>query len=227
MKDLLAQIKISVNEALFLKDPDSTSTGRRIVSGSIELIGDIGFENFTFKKLGQKIGSPESTIYRYFESKHTILLYLISWYWCWLEYRLVFATANISSPDKKLKAAIELLTCPVKEDSDFSHVNEVGLSQLIIKESTNSYHTRQISTENEKGIFEVYERLVERVGEMLLAINPTFPYPHMLASTVIEGVYQQRYFAGYMPSLTDVKTDGGYISDFYTRVVFNTLKDKY
>ena len=59
---------------------------------------EIGFENFTFKKLGEQIGSNESSIYRYFESKHKLMLYLSSWYWAWIEYRLVFATNNINNP---------------------------------------------------------------------------------------------------------------------------------
>ena len=59
MKELLSQITIKVNEDLFIKNPDSSELGRRIISNSIELIEEIGFEAFTFKKLGKKIGSPE------------------------------------------------------------------------------------------------------------------------------------------------------------------------
>ena len=78
MNELGIQIKIS--QELFLKDPQSTDLGKRIVSASIALIDELGFEAFTFKKLGVAIGSPESSVYRYFGSKHQLLVYLLCWY---------------------------------------------------------------------------------------------------------------------------------------------------
>ena len=74
-------IQIEVNPNLYSKNPDSTELGRKIISKGIELIHEIGFEAFNFKKLGAVISSPESSIYRYFENKHALLVYLTSWYW--------------------------------------------------------------------------------------------------------------------------------------------------
>ena len=37
------------------------------------MIDALGFEDFTFKKLGQEIGSNESSVYRYFDSKHKLI----------------------------------------------------------------------------------------------------------------------------------------------------------
>ena len=104
MENLDVHIKISPE--LYTKNPESSDLGRNIVSKSIEMINNQGFESFTFKKLGQKIGSNESSIYRYFESKHKLLVYLTSWYWAWMEYQLVFATQNITDNKEKLKKAI-------------------------------------------------------------------------------------------------------------------------
>ena len=70
MQKLLSNLKITINENIFLKDPESSDLGKRIVENSILLIDEIGFDDFTFKKLGAKIGSNESSIYRYFENKH-------------------------------------------------------------------------------------------------------------------------------------------------------------
>ncbi|MFT8175893.1 TetR/AcrR family transcriptional regulator, partial [Salmonella enterica] len=88
--ELLSQIVISVNPKLYVKNPESSELGRKIIQQSILLIDEIGFEAFTFKKLGERIGSNESSLYRYFENKHKLLLYLTSWYWGWMEYRVVF-----------------------------------------------------------------------------------------------------------------------------------------
>ena len=89
MEQLLQSVKIAINEKLYLKDPESSELGKRIVEKSIVMINELGFDGFTFKKLGIAIKSNESSIYRYFENKHKLLLYLTSWYWGWLEYQLV------------------------------------------------------------------------------------------------------------------------------------------
>ena len=226
MKDLLAQMKIKVNEKIFLKDPDSSDVGRSIVATSILLIDEIGFEAFTFKKLGFRIGSPESTIYRYFENKHKVLLYVSSWYLSWLEYRLVFSTVNIASPEEKLMKAIKLLTEPVQEDSNYSHINEVVLNRIVIAESSKTYFTKEVDAGNNDGLFKVYKRLVQRVADMVLVINPKYEYPRMLISTVIEGAHQQNHFAEHLPSLTDVRDGDKDISNFFIQMVFNTIPTK-
>ena len=134
MEHLLQTVKIRINEKIYVKDPESSDLGRRIVENSILMINDMGFENFTFKKLGIKIGSNESSIYRYFENKHKLLLYLTSWYWGWLEYQLVFATNGISDPREKLARAIEIVTKNTQEDNAFSHINEVLLNRIVIND---------------------------------------------------------------------------------------------
>ena len=70
MNNLLLSLKIQVNDKIYVKDPETSTLGRKIIQESILLMDEIGFENFTFKKLGERIGSNESSIYRYYESKH-------------------------------------------------------------------------------------------------------------------------------------------------------------
>ncbi|MBC7747376.1 MAG: TetR family transcriptional regulator, partial [Methylotenera sp.] len=81
MNSILSNIIITVNDTLYVKNPETSPLGKKIIEHSILLIDQIGFESFTFKKLGECIGSNESSIYRYFESKHKLMLYLSSWYW--------------------------------------------------------------------------------------------------------------------------------------------------
>ena len=223
MQELLVQLKIQVDERFFIKNPDSTELGKSIVTNSILLIDELGFESFTFKKLGQKIGSPESTIYRYFESKHKVLLYLTSWYWSWLEYRLVMETVNIMSSSEKLNRAIKILTEPVEQDSNYSHINEVLLNRIIIVESAKVYHTKEVDAENQEGFFSVYKRLVDRVSDIVLEVNPLFNCPQMLISTVIEGAHHQKYFSEHLPALTNIKNGNRDISNFFIDMVFKTI----
>lgn len=218
------QVHIKVSEELFLRNPDSSELGHKIISNSIELIKELGFEQFTFKKLGERIGSPESSIYRYFESKHSLLIYLVSWYWSWVDYKLVFAITNVDSPKERLKRAITVLVAPVKVDHSFSYIDEVLLSEIIITESVKAYHTKDVDDQNKRGYFKKYKDVVQRMGDIVLEINPSFEYPHMLISTVIEGMHQQRYFAEHLPSLTDVKKDSDAISIFYDKLVFSIIQ---
>ncbi len=216
------QLHIEVNPDLYLKNPDSTDLGKKIISNSVKLINDIGFDNFTFKKLGIQIESPESSIYRYFENKHALLIYLVSWYWSWVEYLLVFSTVNIDSPSEKLNRSIKVLTGPTLEKYPTTYMNEELLSQIIITESVKAYHTKNVDDENKKGYFKTYKKVVQRVSDLVLEVNSGYKFPNMLVSTVIEGVHQQKYFAEHLPALTDVTKGKDSIAKFYTNMV-NTI----
>jgi hypothetical protein len=149
---------------------------------------------------------------------------LINWYWSWIEYKIVFATLNINSPIEKLEKAIKILTEEVVEDNSFSYINEVILTKIIISESSKAYHTKEVDKENEKGFYKTYKNVVERVSSLVLEINPTFEYPHMLVSTVIEGAHHQRYFSKHLPSLTDFEEGKNNIACFYNDLVFKIIK---
>ncbi len=222
MKDL--QIHIVISSELYTKNPESSELGKKIVCTSIEMINALGFEAFTFKKLGVKIKSNESSIYRYFSNKHTLLMYLINWYWSWVDYRLLFAITNVSCSTTKLTSAIDLLTQKVTEDTAFSFVNEVLLHKIIITEASKSYHTKDVTNENDKGYYTVYKRVVQRVSDLILELNPNYKFPHMLISTVIEGAHHQRYFSEYLPALTDIEEGKNNISIFYKDLVFRAIQ---
>lgn len=217
------QIQISIDASLYLRNPETTELGRNIVRTSIEMIDELGFESFTFKKLGIRIGSNESSIYRYFESKHSLLVYLISWYWSWVEYKLVFSTTNVVDATTRLRTSLRIITENVTEDTSISFVNEVILHRIIISESSKAFHTKDIDTENEKGYYKTYKRVVKRISDIVLEICPSYEYPHMLISTVIEGSHHQRYFSKHLPSLTNVCKGKNNIIIFYTELVFKAL----
>jgi len=221
MKNL--QIHIDVSSETFIKDPNASELGRMIVSKSIELIDELGFEAFTFKKLGNKIGSPESSIYRYFESKHMLLIYLTYWYWSLIEYKLVFAITNLKSPEEKIEKALKVLIESVEEDDLYSHINEIILDRVIMNEGIKTYYIKDVDEENAKGYFKAYKRVVQRISEIVLEINPNFEYPHMLISTIIEGAHQQKYYAEHLPALTDVQQGQDTILKFYSQLLFKVI----
>ncbi len=217
-------IRIEVDGELYSKNPASSELGQNILSRSIELIVEIGFEDFTFKKLGEAINSPESSIYRYFKNKHVLLVYLTSWYWSWIDYNLVFATNNIQSCKERLLKSIDILANPVLECKQFSHMNVYLLINIIISESLKSYHTNKVDEENKKGFFRSYKMVVQRISDLILELKPDFQYPHMLVSTIIEGVHHQKYFAEHIPSLTDINKEKNTIENFYKEMILNFIK---
>lgn len=223
MRELLSNLKIQTPEQLFVKDPESSDLGKRIVEQSIILIDDLGFESFTFKKLGAAIGSPESTIYRYFENKHKLLLYLISWYWAWLEYRVAFATANVDAHAEQLRNSIYAICETVKQDQNFSHVNEEILQRIVIAESSKAFLTKEVDNENKNGYFQNYKSLIERLVRIITAIAPDFQHPRTLASTLLEANHLQKFFGEHMPSITDCERKDDQLIEFIETMTFSIL----
>ena len=84
------KINLEINPKLYLKDPQHTQLGRNIIEHSVLMIDEIGLDHFTFKKLAVTISSTEASIYRYFENKHNLFVYLLNWYWEWMIVRIDF-----------------------------------------------------------------------------------------------------------------------------------------
>ena len=219
------KVQIKINEDLYNKDPESTKLGKNIISSSIILIDNLGFEAFTFKKLAIEINSTESSIYRYFESKYSLLRYLYLWYWSWVEYKLVFGMANTKSAKERLIKAIEIISSPIEIDNDISHINEVILQKIIIAESIKVTHSKGVDEENEKGHYKVYKRVIKRISEVIKEINPKYPFPGMLAFTLVDGSIEQAHFSAHLTGVTEMKTaNDTCLIDFYKDIIFNTLK---
>ncbi|WP_235890121.1 TetR/AcrR family transcriptional regulator [Flavobacterium gawalongense] len=192
---------------------------------SIQLIYKNGFETFTFKKLAKDIGTTEAGIYRYFENKHRLLLYLVAWYWSWLEYQISFHTNNINDPLIRLKMVIKLLATTVKDDEKTSYVNESLLHQIVISEGSKAYLTKHVSEDNRHHFFKPYKDLCAVIGDLISECNPKYKYPKSLASTIIEMAHFQNFFMNNLPSLTDfgINKDEAKIISFLDDLVFSSI----
>jgi len=219
-------IKIKVNEKLYLRDPEQTALGRKIIDNSIQLIDELGFELFTFKKLAKRIGSTEASVYRYFENKHKLLVYLISWYWHWLEYQIDYQTNNIEKPEHKLKIVLKVLSESFKYDPEFSHIDEEVLGKIVVSESAKTYLTKKVETEHQEGFFQAYKNLCNKISKIIKEIKPDYSYPVALVSTIIETAHEQIFFAEHLPTLTEIKVfagDKSEIVSFLENLVFSVL----
>jgi AcrR family transcriptional regulator len=222
------QLQIKMNKKLFLRDPEQTELGKKIIQHSIEVINKYGFEAFTFKKLAEDINSTEAGIYRYFENKHKLLMYITSWYWSWLEYRIMIHTLNVNDPVIKLKKAIHLLAATVEDDINTSHINESVLHHIIIAEGSKAYLTKHVSEDNKDQFFKPYKDLCAKIGEIILECNEAYKYPKSLSSTIIEMAHFQNYFMKNLPSLTDFGNDKeeSKIVLFLEDLVFSSIKKR-
>ena len=202
------EIKITLNSGLYIKEPQDSNLGRKIITHSILMIDEFGFESFTFKKLATKINSTEASIYRYFENKHMLLLFLVNWYWEWVSYLININTTNIKDPKEKLKIIINSFVYASKDNPVVAYVNESKLHNIVISEGMKAYHTKEVDKENSKGFFISYKNLTGYVSNVILEINPKFKYPFALATNLFEMSNNQIYFAKHLPRLTDVSSKG-------------------
>ncbi|MBD3723498.1 MAG: TetR/AcrR family transcriptional regulator [Flavobacteriaceae bacterium] len=218
MENLAHNISISINEKLFLKNPESTALGKNIIEHSILLINEIGFENFTFKKLGEKIQSNESSIYRYFENKHKLLIYLSTWYWSWIEYRIVFSTHNVKLPIEKIEKTIEIIANNVENDDRTVHINESILNKIVIAEFSKTFLTKEVDQEIKEGFFNVYQRIVNRLENMITELNPNYTFAKTLASSIVQGALHQHYLKEHFSNLTNL-SEVNSLNAFYVNLI--------
>ena len=218
------EIKFNLNERLFLKDPQDSELGRKMVEHSILLIDEIGFEAFTFRKLAVKINSTEKSIYRYFENKHCLLLFLSSWYWEWVKYLIDINSKNIESPTRKLKIAIQNLVNATDENPGNKYINEHILHKIVIKEGGKAYHIHDVDDENKAGLFYSYKSLVQKVSDIFIEIDPKFPYRSSLASNLFEMANNQIYFADHLPKLSSICTGKNQNEELIKMLTFFTFR---
>ncbi|WP_335965935.1 TetR/AcrR family transcriptional regulator [Galbibacter sp. PAP.153] len=216
-------LRFTINDKLYLKDPESSELGRKILKYSIILIDQIGFESFTFKRLGQCIGSNESSVYRYFENKHKLLLYLSSWYWSWIEYRMLFSIQNIADPLQKLHRVIEVVAAEVKDDETTAYIDEAILNRIIISEYSKTFLTKEVDKENKDGFFLVYKRINLLLADIISEVKPDYPYSKTLASSIVVGTINQHFFKQHFKAITDFSGHDGEVASFYIKTLDKIL----
>jgi AcrR family transcriptional regulator len=220
------KISFSINESLFLKDPESTALGKRIIQQSIVLISELGFESFTFKKLANAINTTEPSIYRYFENKHRLLLYIINWYWSYLDYLMDNRIRNLNNPNQKLEIAISLLTQAFPEEHVGLEYDRKKLHGIVIAESSKVYLTKEVSEINRNKAFKPYKELCAHLAAIIQEISPNYPFAHSLSSTLIETAHHQQFFCDHLPSLTDITTmrSENYVHQFIQKLAQDSLR---
>lgn len=220
------QLSFKVNNHIYIRDPESSELGKQIVKNAIDLVYELGFEHFTFKKLALKMSTTEATLYRYFENKHRLLLYILNWYWFYMEFLVDFTIQNIQDPTEKLTKIIKLLTQNLPESVGLLDYNKYFLTQIIITESSKVYLIKEVKEINSYQVFKPYKDLCNKISEVMLGLNPSYSFSRSLSSTLIETAHSQQFFSKNLPRLTDISSekDETFVFEFLSQLVFNALK---
>ena len=220
--------KVKMNEKLYIKNPESTDIGKQIIKSGVTLIAALGYEVFTFKKLAAEIGSTEATVYRYFENKHKLLIYIIDWYWAFIEFQVIFQLNNITNPTEKIKKLIDILVWEDNAKTVFSELDVQSLYYIAIAEGSKTYLSKEVDNHNKDFLFKPYKDLCSRIAILFKEYNPAYKYPSSLASTLVETAHMQYYFMHHLPRLGDYskKKSPKEIEIFLEHLVFGALNAK-
>lgn len=196
---------LKIHNGLYIRDPKDTVLGRSILRNSIILIDELGFEHFTFKKLAFHIKSTEASVYRYFENKHLLLLYFYNWYWEYLYANIQTKLENENASSEKLKIAIDGILFSIKKNPEIDFIDEDILHRIMVSQADKVLRIKEVTEENRNGFFLAYKKVVKSIADIILEIEPNFPYARILASTLMEIPNQQLYYAENLPSLTNLQ----------------------
>mgnify|MGYP001238222927 FL=1 len=128
---------------------------------------------------------------------------------------------------EKIEIIINILTFQLDDKvSGYGHINKQALQQIVITESSKSYLTKNVSTDNETQLFKPYKDVCAQIANIILEFNPKFEYPRSLASSLIEISHFQVFFKNNLPKLTDF---GGVestipVANFLKKIVFSAIK---
>ncbi|MFC4263834.1 TetR/AcrR family transcriptional regulator [Ferruginibacter yonginensis] len=219
------QFNVKMNDKLFLRNPEGTEIGKLIIRQSIKMIADMGYELFTFKKLAIEINSTEATVYRYFENKHRLLIYLVDWYWAFIEFQVMYQINNLTTAEDKIKKVIDILVWEDNAATVFSELDVTSLYYIAIAEGSKTYLSKDVDVNNKDFLFKPYKDLCARVAGLFKEYNKNYKYAASLASTIIETSHQQYFFMHHLPRLCDFskKKNPKEIEAYLEHIVFSAL----
>ncbi len=218
------KLSFNLNENLYLRDPENSDLGKKIIKNGIDMIYDLGFENFTFKKLAKQIGTTEASLYRYFENKQKLLLYIISWYWHYIDFIIEFKLQNIQDAKTKIIEIIQILTNDYSANNSGLDYDMYNLYQIVLSDSNKVYQIKNVTEINQNQLFKPYKSLCSKIADIFIEYNPNYLYPKSLSSSFIELSHFHKYFSQHLPNLTDINdTSKNNTNDFLNNLLFSAL----
>lgn len=224
MQKLLERIKIEVTPKLYIKNPQQTTLGKRILKESVDLMDKLGYDDFTFKKLAERLETAESSVYRYFENKNRLVLYFMAWYWEMQEYRLVFLTGEAHSSDEKFKIALELFFDTPKSKNFNADFDSDKVWHIISSESFKACLVREQDPSVRSEIIKLYQRVITRYAEIIKEINMNVTNAELVASLIIEGVTDYNFYHLHHKKSLPAFANENEARQFFVSFYLNSIK---
>ncbi len=197
-------ISISVNPKTYLRDPKDTNLGKKIIKHSIQSLSQTDYSCFNFKQLAKRMESTEASVYRYFENKQMLLVYLSSWYWDYLDYLIMINSRNIHDPKEKLRIAINTIVNAPAADSPVDYIDQKGLHRVIVEHFYKVIFNKALCSGESDSLFADYKKLNNNLSAIIRACNPDFRYPCALSSNIIKMAMDHNYYSEKLCSLTEI-----------------------
>lgn len=203
-------------------DPSHSRTGLKILNTAIQMIADEGYEVFHLSKLAEKADTVESTVYRYFENKHKLLLYISGWYWAYLDFSIDYETRETGDSQQILQKAIELMAGKNLPKNTDLIGDPLLIHRIIIMEFSKIYTTQMAHEDNKEGYFVYFKTFVNKIGNILADSMPNYKFTRSFAFLLVSGIYQQAHVAEKLPALSDYEQKEP-MDEFLSRFVKNLV----
>lgn len=202
-------VHLRPDPSLSLKDPESSELGRSILSDGLVLMEELGLEAFTFKKLAERSGSTEVSLYKYFPNKQRLLQYYFQLYWLWLRQVCGRYAEKADTPRVALEQVVGGVCGVWPKQLPQVQLDPHILRSLVINEGMKSYLHKNVDDDNARRLFAPYKELSAFVAELMVACRKDVPMPRSFATTVIEMAHSLPFAMEHLPSLTELTTRQG------------------
>lgn len=188
---------------LTLRDTASPM-GTRILAEGLVLMNKIGLEAFTFKKLAERMGSTEVTVYHYFANKQRLLQYYFQVYWLWLATHCQQEGRGLKDPLERLQGDIRAIAGLWPVDARAAQFDPSDLRELVINEGSKSFMHKNVDSDNKLQLFKPYKDLCGHIAIELKACSPRMKNARSFATTLVEMAHSLEFAMHHLPALTEL-----------------------
>ena len=188
---------------LALRDTASPMGGRILMEGLAHMNG-IGLEAFTFKKLAERIGCTEVTVYHYFANKQRLLQYYFQVYWLWLATHCQQEGKSLKDPVARLHGDIRAICGLWPSDSLAGQFDPADLRELVINEGSKSFMHKNVDSDNKLKLFKPYKDLCAHIALEVKACSPRVKNARSFATTLVEMAHSLEFAMVHLPALTEL-----------------------
>ena len=188
---------------LALRDTASPMGGRILTEGLTHM-NEIGLEAFTFKKLAERIGCTEVTVYHYFANKQRLLQYYFQVYWLWLATHCQQEGKGITDPMERLRGDIRAICGLWPAEAMATQFAPADLRQLVINEGSKSFMHKNVDSDNKLKLFKPYKDLCAHIAMEVKACSPRVKNARSFATTLVEMAHSLEFAMEHLPALTEL-----------------------